>query len=63
MNAIPDILDVLLSFSKCSTEIREGVLEMVQIATDPDADDDEKAAASDTIIDALRPTREAESPK
>ena len=47
--------DVLRAFMECSDKIQAGVLGMTKILTDDAADEDEKAAAADTLIEALYP--------
>jgi len=48
-------MDVLRAFMECSDEIQHGVLEMAQILNDSNADEDQKAAAAETLIEALYP--------
>jgi lambda repressor-like predicted transcriptional regulator len=47
--------DVLRAFKECSDEIQQGVLEMAHILSDGSATEDEKAAAEDTLLEALYP--------
>lgn len=48
-------VQVLRALMECSDEIRDGVMEMAAILADPNTDEDEKAAAGDTLIEALYP--------
>ncbi len=48
-------MDVLRAFSECSDDIQAGVLEMTEIIADPATDEDARAAAEVTLIEALYP--------
>jgi lambda repressor-like predicted transcriptional regulator len=48
-------MDVLRAYMECSDAIQHGVLDMVAILENPEASEDEKAAAEDTLIESLYP--------
>ncbi len=52
---LTNTLEVLGAFQECSDEIQHGILKMAKILHDPDADQDEKDAAAETMMEALYP--------
>jgi lambda repressor-like predicted transcriptional regulator len=48
-------VDVLRAFAECSDEVQKGIVDMGVIISDESTDDDEKAAAEITLMEALYP--------
>jgi len=49
--------DVFQSFMECSDEIQQAIREMVKVVKSPDATEEEKESALETIAEALFPSR------
>jgi lambda repressor-like predicted transcriptional regulator len=47
--------ELLCAYRECSAEVQKVIESMAQIVSDPDAEEDERAAAVDTIAEALFP--------
>lgn len=49
--------DLMRAFTECSDKVQHGVLEMIEVFTSPESDDQDRDMALNTLVEALMPRR------